>query len=69
MARFDVACKSFFSKPSNFANVINGAIFGGRPIINPADLEEFSTERLFDEGGKSYFVDVAKKWKIGALQG
>lgn len=64
MGKFDVACKSFFSRSQNFADVINGAIFGGRMVINPVDLEDIGTERLFENGDKSYFVDVAKKWTV-----
>ena len=64
MGRFDVTCKSFFSKPQNFADMINGVIFGGRMVINPMDLEEAGTERIFDEDSKSYFVDIAKKWTV-----
>lgn len=64
MSRFDIACKSFFSKPKNFAEIINGTIFDGRMVINPNDLQEFETELLFEEQGKSYFVDIAKKWTI-----
>jgi len=64
MGKFDVRCKSFFSKSQNFADVINGAIFDGRMVINASDLVEAETERLSEENDKSYFVDVAKKWTL-----
>jgi len=38
MGKFDVRCKSFFSKPQNFADIINGVIFDGRMVINASDL-------------------------------
>jgi len=63
MGKFDICCKSFYSRNSNFADLINGAVFKGKYVVSPGDLEELGTEILDKKRGKSYYVDVTKKWK------
>lgn len=64
MGKFDIKCKSFYSRPTNFADLINGAVFGGRMVVCAEDLKEAETEVLDKVRGKAYFVDVAKKWIV-----
>lgn len=62
MHEIDENSKTFFAIPSNFADLVNGVVFNGRPVIDPKDLLTSETERISEDEKKSFYVDVAKKW-------
>lgn len=68
MGCFDVYSKSFFSIPRNFADLINGVVYAGKPVVDPKDLEAMETERISDEEEKSYYVDVSKIWNLNGTR-
>ena len=68
MSIIDVNGKAFFLDSRNFADLINGVVFDGKAGVDPKDLENMETEVLNGDEGKSYYVDVSKRWMVNGFQ-
>lgn len=67
MGKIDAKSKAFFSNSRNFADLINGAVFNGRPVVNPKDLEEMNVERIHEQENVVTSVDISKRWTINGV--
>ena len=67
MGKIDARSKAFFSNSRNFADLINGAIFNGKAVINPKDLVEMNVERINITDDSITSADIIKKWSVNGL--
>ncbi|MFI3208246.1 MAG: hypothetical protein R3Y40_03855 [Eubacteriales bacterium] len=44
MAKPDPELKEFLKKPEHFADVFNGACFGGEQVLSPENLQEIDID-------------------------
>ncbi len=64
MAEKDISEKILESYNDVFADIVNGLLFGGRPVIDPDELVDQSPRAAYKADGKLREVerDVAKRW-------
>lgn len=65
MAEKDIAEKILEDYPDVFADIVNGLLFNGEPVIKPEELEDSKIQSAYRaEGGLHELErDVAKRWK------
>lgn len=65
MAEKDIAEKILEDYPDVFADIVNGLLFNGDPVIKPEELEDSKIQSAYRaEGGLHELErDVAKRWK------
>ncbi len=70
MGKANVAVNNWLSDNERFADLFNGALFGGRQIIHPGELEPLDREAdiiVTDKDGKEKGIqryrDIAKRWR------
>lgn len=70
MGKADVAVKIWLNDNERFADLFNGAIFGGETVILPDELEDLERETdilITDKQGKSRDLrrhrDLVKRWR------
>ena len=64
MAEKDITEKILLSYSDVFADITNGLLFAGEPLIQPEDLVDQAPRAIYKADGKTREVerDVAKRW-------
>jgi hypothetical protein len=70
MAEKDIAEKILEDYPDVFADIVNGLLFNGEPVIKPEELEDSKIQSAYRaEGGLHELErDVAKRWKKNGIR-
>ena len=70
MAGKDISEKILESYDDVFADIVNGLLFGGRQVIDPADLTDQAPRAAYKADGSLREVerDVAKRWTRGDIR-
>ena len=57
MGSVDTATKAMMRKNEFFADAVNLAVFGGRPVVHPEDLRELDTAEIAIPAGTAKYND------------